>query len=345
MLVTTTRCCASRRADCAAPITSSSRASCFPGYRVRARPRIGRHHRGDRRACRDAMGRAARAIGSRSRCSCRAGECDACRAGAYRRARATGSATCTASCRSNARPGCGAGTRSTSTSRPTRCCCRVPATLDPVTATMFNPLGAGIRWAVTVPQTQPGDVVAVLGPGVRGLSACAAAKDAGAGLRDGHRHGRARRRTTRARARVRRRPRGRRRRRRSRRRTARGDRPAGRRRRRRDREGAGRARTSRAAARAGRHDRHRGHARRAARPRASIPTSSSTRSSASSARSVSTPRPTPPRSSCSRADGSRSPICRGESSDSTMSRRSYATWRAKGDMPPVHGVVVPDGPA
>jgi alcohol dehydrogenase len=56
----------------------------------------------------------------------------------------------------------------------------VPAGLDPVVATLFNPLGAGIRWAVTVPGTTPGDVVAVLGPGVRGLSACAAAKEAGA---------------------------------------------------------------------------------------------------------------------------------------------------------------------
>jgi alcohol dehydrogenase len=59
---------------------------------------------------------------------------------------------------------------------------RVPGGLDPVVATLFNPLGAGIRWAVTVPGTQRGDVVAVLGPGVRGLSALAAAKDAGAGF-------------------------------------------------------------------------------------------------------------------------------------------------------------------
>ncbi|MGQ0430805.1 MAG: zinc-dependent alcohol dehydrogenase [Microthrixaceae bacterium] len=58
----------------------------------------------------------------------------------------------------------------------------VPDGLDPVLATIFNPLGAGIRWAVTVPDTQPGDVVAVLGPGIRGLAACAAAKEAGAGF-------------------------------------------------------------------------------------------------------------------------------------------------------------------
>jgi alcohol dehydrogenase len=45
---------------------------------------------------------------------------------------------------------------------------------------VFNPLGAGLRWAVEVPDTQPGDVVAVLGPGIRGLAACAAAKAAGA---------------------------------------------------------------------------------------------------------------------------------------------------------------------
>jgi alcohol dehydrogenase len=56
----------------------------------------------------------------------------------------------------------------------------VPDRLDPVLATVFNPLGAGIQWAVDLPGTQPGAVVAVLGPGIRGLCAAAAAKDAGA---------------------------------------------------------------------------------------------------------------------------------------------------------------------
>ena len=56
----------------------------------------------------------------------------------------------------------------------------VPDALDPVLATAFNPLGAGIQWGVNVPGTKPGDIVAVLGPGIRGLSAAAAAKDAGA---------------------------------------------------------------------------------------------------------------------------------------------------------------------
>lgn len=56
----------------------------------------------------------------------------------------------------------------------------VPDSLDPIVATLFNPLGAGLRWAVELPQTAPGDVVVVLGPGIRGLAACAAAKEAGA---------------------------------------------------------------------------------------------------------------------------------------------------------------------
>jgi alcohol dehydrogenase len=56
----------------------------------------------------------------------------------------------------------------------------LPTELDPVLATLFNPLGAGIRWTTTVGGAREGDVVVVLGPGVRGLSACVAAKDAGA---------------------------------------------------------------------------------------------------------------------------------------------------------------------
>jgi alcohol dehydrogenase len=52
---------------------------------------------------------------------------------------------------------------------------KVPDGVDPVLATLFNPLGAGIRWGVTVPETGEGDVVCVLGPGIRGLSAVVAA--------------------------------------------------------------------------------------------------------------------------------------------------------------------------
>lgn len=46
-------------------------------------------------------------------------------------------------------------------------------------AVMFNPLGAGFRWAVEVPQTGPGDTVLVLGPGQRGLASVIAARAVG----------------------------------------------------------------------------------------------------------------------------------------------------------------------
>ena len=57
---------------------------------------------------------------------------------------------------------------------------RVPDTLEPALAAMYNAVANGIRWGAVVPGTKPGDVVAVLGPGVRGLSAAAAAREAGA---------------------------------------------------------------------------------------------------------------------------------------------------------------------
>jgi threonine dehydrogenase-like Zn-dependent dehydrogenase len=52
----------------------------------------------------------------------------------------------------------------------------VPASV----AVMFNPLGAGFRWAVEIPHTGPGDTVLVLGPGQRGLASVIAARAAGA---------------------------------------------------------------------------------------------------------------------------------------------------------------------
>ncbi|WP_068182981.1 zinc-binding dehydrogenase [Mycobacterium sp. UM_CSW] len=57
---------------------------------------------------------------------------------------------------------------------------RVPPGLDAAYATLFNPLGAGVRWAHVLPQVQQGDVVAVLGPGLRGLSSVAVVSIAGA---------------------------------------------------------------------------------------------------------------------------------------------------------------------
>ena len=48
-------------------------------------------------------------------------------------------------------------------------------------AVMFNPIGAGFRWAVNIPQLKKGDTIVVLGPGQRGLASVIAAKEAGAG--------------------------------------------------------------------------------------------------------------------------------------------------------------------
>ena len=57
----------------------------------------------------------------------------------------------------------------------------VSAALDPGLAVMFNPLGAGFRWAVEMPRTQPGDTVVILGPGQRGLASVIACREIGAG--------------------------------------------------------------------------------------------------------------------------------------------------------------------
>jgi threonine dehydrogenase-like Zn-dependent dehydrogenase len=57
---------------------------------------------------------------------------------------------------------------------------RIDPALDPRTAVMFNPLGAGFRWAVEMPGTGPGDTVLILGPGQRGLACVIACREAGA---------------------------------------------------------------------------------------------------------------------------------------------------------------------
>jgi alcohol dehydrogenase len=112
--------------------------------------------------------------------SCR--DCDACRSGVYQRCVRHGLRDMNGFVSIERAPGLWGGYAEHQYLAPDSMLCRVPETLDPVTATMFNPLGAGIRWGVTVPGTRVGDVVAVLGPGVRGLSVCAAAKQAGAGF-------------------------------------------------------------------------------------------------------------------------------------------------------------------
>ena len=57
---------------------------------------------------------------------------------------------------------------------------KIDRSLPPNIAVMFNPLGAGFRWAVEMPNTGPGDTVLVLGPGQRGLASVIACREAGA---------------------------------------------------------------------------------------------------------------------------------------------------------------------
>ncbi|MFA9564830.1 MAG: zinc-binding dehydrogenase [Acidimicrobiales bacterium] len=110
--------------------------------------------------------------------SCRT--CDRCAAGRYRQCRAHGVLDTYGF--KNVETGCGlwGGYATHQYLAPDSMLLPVPEQLDPVVATLFNPVGAGIRWGVTMPGTGPGDRVAVLGPGVRGLSVAAAAKQAGA---------------------------------------------------------------------------------------------------------------------------------------------------------------------
>lgn len=110
--------------------------------------------------------------------SCR--ECEACTGGDYRRCVRHGIADMYGFVPADRAPGLWGGYAEYQFLGPDSMVLPVPVGLDPVLATVFNPLGAGIRWGVTVPGTSAGDVVAVLGPGIRGLCATAAAKEAGA---------------------------------------------------------------------------------------------------------------------------------------------------------------------
>ncbi len=56
---------------------------------------------------------------------------------------------------------------------------KIDRSLAPGLAVMFNPLGAGFRWAVEMPGAGPGDTVVVLGPGQRGLASVIALRQAG----------------------------------------------------------------------------------------------------------------------------------------------------------------------
>ncbi|MDH4145263.1 MAG: medium chain dehydrogenase/reductase family protein [Acidimicrobiia bacterium] len=110
--------------------------------------------------------------------SCR--ECDACRSGAYRRCERHGVRHFYGYIDAREEPSLWGGYATHLYLHPDAMLLAVPPGLEPAVATAFNPIGAGIRWGVTVPDLQPGETVAVLGPGIRGLAVAAAAKAAGA---------------------------------------------------------------------------------------------------------------------------------------------------------------------
>ena len=110
--------------------------------------------------------------------SCR--ECAACRAGLYRRCERNGLRTLYGMTPVDVPPSLLGGYAEYHYLSPDSMLLPVPGNLGPVDATLFNPIGAGLRWAADLPATGPDDVVAVLGPGIRGLAAVAAAKEAGA---------------------------------------------------------------------------------------------------------------------------------------------------------------------
>lgn len=112
--------------------------------------------------------------------SCRA--CDACLAGEYTRCKRHGVADMYGFIDVGRAPGLWGGYAEYQYLAPDSMVLSLPDNLDPILATLFNPLGAGIRWGATLPGTGDGDVVAVLGPGVRGLCVAAAAREAGAGF-------------------------------------------------------------------------------------------------------------------------------------------------------------------
>lgn len=63
---------------------------------------------------------------------------------------------------------------------PTAVVHKVDKTLPVEIAAMYNPLGAGVRWALDIGGVQMGDVFVILGAGQRGIFAAVAAKSVGA---------------------------------------------------------------------------------------------------------------------------------------------------------------------
>ncbi len=122
------------------------------------------------------------AVGDRVAVECfrSCGACDPCASGTYRRCTSHGLRTAYGLSPMDVDPVLSGGWAEHHWLAPDSMLIPVPDGTNPVDATLFNPIGAGIRWGADLPATGPGDVVVVLGPGIRGLAAAAAAREAGA---------------------------------------------------------------------------------------------------------------------------------------------------------------------
>ena len=115
------------------------------------------------------------------------GHCRACLTGAYRRCRTGRPGTAIASYAfipTSVAPGLWGGYAEYMYLDPHTVMHKIAADLPIELVALYQPIAAGIRWAVQEPGTKIGDTVVILGCGQRGLAvACVAAKDASLGWR------------------------------------------------------------------------------------------------------------------------------------------------------------------
>ena len=164
------RCCGWRRAASAAPTTSSTTARCpcsfpsIPGHEPVGRiAEIGRRRRSGG-ACARATACASRRCWLRRVSGVRGGKPRLCsgRRGAHQLVRVSSA--------SMIAPGLWGGYAEYLYLSPTSFVHKIDDRISPEIATLFNPIGAGFRWAVDMPQLQAGESIVVLGPGQRGLA-------------------------------------------------------------------------------------------------------------------------------------------------------------------------------
>jgi threonine dehydrogenase-like Zn-dependent dehydrogenase len=110
------------------------------------------------------------------------GFCENCRAGAYRLCTGKGRMSAYGYTPCDVPPALWGGYAQHMYLDPHTVLHKVAADIPAELAVMFNPLGAGIRWAVQLPGTTIGDTIAILGPGQRGLAGVIAAREAGASV-------------------------------------------------------------------------------------------------------------------------------------------------------------------